>query len=329
MTVVVTGDSSTPELVARWSAGRQMINGYGPTENTIGATLWEIQPAADGAPPIGRPSPGTSAYVLDETLNPVPIGVVGELYLAGVGVVRGYHGRPGLTSERFVACPFVNGARMYRTGDLARWNRDGALEYAGRVDHQVKIRGFRVELGEVEAVAAQHPGVRQVVVVAREASRGTRKLVGYVVADSGGGVQGDALRSFVAQRLPDFMVPATFVVLDALPLSPNGKVDRKALPEPVADGAGAARGPRDAREKVLCGLFADVLERGDVGIDDDFFALGGHSLLITKLGNRVRAELNVELPVWVLFEAPTVARLAQRLAGAGSARPALRPRSAR
>ncbi|MGW4146763.1 amino acid adenylation domain-containing protein, partial [Streptomyces albogriseolus] len=307
--------------------GRRLHNHYGPAEThvTTGTAL-PADPAGWSDPaPVGRPVAGTRVLVLDGALRPVPPGVTGELYLAGAGVARGYLNRPELTAERFVADPYgPPGSRMYRTGDLGRWRADGELEFAGRADHQVKIRGFRVEPGEVEAALAALPGVAHAAVLAREDRPGDKRLVGYVVP-AHDATDPAALRTALARTLPDHMVPAAIVVLDALPLTPNGKLDRAALPAPRTTAA-ARRTPRSPREEILCGLFAEVLGlTGPVHIDDDFFALGGHSLLATRLISRVRSVLGAELPLRELFEAPTVARLAERLDGAEGARPALRP----
>ncbi|MFD0270301.1 amino acid adenylation domain-containing protein, partial [Streptomyces sp. NPDC127106] len=306
--------------------GRRLHNHYGPAETHV---MTGVELPADPGEwpepvPIGGPVDNARLYVLDGFLRPVPPGVVGELYLAGAGVARGYLNRPGLTAERFVADPFgAAGTRMYRTGDLARWNASGVLEFAGRADHQVKIRGFRIEPGEVESVLAAQPGVARAAVLAREDRPGERRLVAYLVAVPGVVPDPGALREALGRVLPAFMVPSSFVVLDALPLTPNGKLDRAALPAPgrVAEGAGV---PRTPQQEILASLFAEVLGLAKVGIHEDFFDLGGHSLLATRLTSRIRTVLGAEIAVRDLFEAPTVAALADALDEAREVRPALR-----
>ncbi|CBG67541.1 putative non-ribosomal peptide synthetase [Streptomyces scabiei 87.22] len=324
--LVVSGDEALPaELVRRFheDSGAVLLNAYGPTEAAVDVTAWAA-PADTETVLIGAPVANTRAYVLDAALAPVAPGAPGELYVEGVQLARGYLDRPGLTAERFVASPYgPPGSRMYRTGDLARWTADGELEYLGRADDQVKLRGFRVELGEIEDAMADHPAVAR----AAAAVHG-QWLVGYVVPAAP--VDVDDLRDRLAARLPEYMVPAQIVTLDVLPLTPNGKLDRKALPAPdLAHTAG--RGPRTPQEEILCGLFAEVLRVPEVSVDDDFFALGGHSLLVTRLASRIRAALDTDLDLSVLFEATTVARLASRLTGDGPRRSGVtaRPRRGR
>ena len=326
-TLLCGTEAVPPEVVARFSAGRRMFNAYGPTEATVNSTLWECPPGHRGTVPIGHPDPQVTAYVLDGALRLCRPGTPGELYVGGAGLARGYHRRPGLTAERFVADPYgPPGARLYRTGDRARWRADGAIEFLGRVDDQVKVRGFRIEPGEIEAVLEAHPGVGRAVVVARD-DAGVRRLVGYVTAAAAGSaVDPPALRAFVAERLPGYMVPAAIVLLDAFPLGPTNKVDRDALPGPDFAALVSAREPVTTDEQTLAALFAEVLGLERVGVDDDFFALGGHSLLAARLVTRIRGALGREVPLRDLFDTPTVAGLAARLPAAGAARSPLLPR---
>ncbi|MGH3918222.1 MAG: amino acid adenylation domain-containing protein, partial [Pseudonocardiaceae bacterium] len=324
-TLIVGGDVCPPELVARWAPGRRMINSYGPTETTVVATWSEPLSAGDGAP-IGTPIANTRVYVLDQALQPVPVGVVGELYIAGVGLARGYLGRPGLTAARFVANPIVGwGSRMYRTGDLVRWGADGQLWFVGRADEQVKIRGYRIEPGEIETVLRTHPEVDRAVVVARCDQPGAPRLVAYLVAAPGRTPSVEQLRALLAQTLPAYLVPAAFVLLDALPLSAHGKLDRRALPAPPTDrDASADRvAPRTGTERVLAQIWADVLGLDAVGVEADFFALGGDSILGVRVLSRIRAVLGADLPVRALFDTRTVARLAELVAAADQTSPAV------
>ncbi|MFG2914397.1 non-ribosomal peptide synthase/polyketide synthase [Kitasatospora sp. NPDC048298] len=329
--LLLGGEALTAEALAAWRRlhpRAEVVQHYGPTEATVHCTEKRIAPGRElppGPVPLGRPIAGARLYVLDDRLRPVPAGVPGELYIAGAGLARGYLERRSLTAERFTADPYgPAGARMYRTGDVVRWTAEGELVFLGRADDQVKIRGFRIELGEVEAALGRLPQVRRAAVVVREDRPGDKRLVGYVVPAEGPRPEPAALRRDLAAGLPEYLVPAAIVVLDALPTTGNGKLDRRALPAPDwSAGATAGRAPRTPREEVLCALFAEVLGVSEVSAEDDFFALGGHSLLATRLVSRVRAVLGAELAIRDLFEAPTVAALATRLDHAGTARPAL------
>jgi amino acid adenylation domain-containing protein len=316
-TITVAGEACSADLVRRWEGKRRFFNLYGPTETTIWATFATC--VDDGATPsIGGPIPNARAYVLSSRLQPVPVGVPGELHIGGVGVARGYLGRPELTAERFVPDPFSGeaGGRLYRTGDLVRYREDEQIEFLGRIDNQVKIRGFRIELGEIESVLGQHAAVKDVVATLREDRPGDTRLVAYVSARDGQGVDAGELRSYLKGKLPEPMVPSAFVFLESLPLSPNGKVDCRALPAP--DG-GAPReaiyvAPTTELEKLVAEIWKEVLGVPGVGIHDNFFDLGGHSLLIMRVHSRLHESLpGCELPVVALFEHPTVASLAARL----------------
>ncbi len=313
-TVSTGGERCSGELAARWSAGRRLLNMYGPTETTIYATGHLCAEGAAEAPPIGRPVAGARAYVLDRRGEPVPVGMPGELCVGGAGLARGYLGEPARTAERFVPDGVSGeaGARLYRTGDRVRWLASGELEFLGRVDEQVKLRGLRIEPGEIEAALLEHPGVRAAAVVVREDAPGRRMLVGYVVA-ANGALSVAEVRDRARRRLPEYMVPGAVVVLEALPLTPAGKLDRRALPAPSGAGDEAYAAPRTPTEEVVAGIFAEVLGAGRVGAHDNFFELGGHSLLATRVVARVAPALGVELPLRVLFEAQTVAGLAERI----------------
>jgi acyl carrier protein len=290
-----------------------------------------LEDTAASSIPVGKPLRNKQVHVLDDRLNPVPVGVIGELYMAGVGLARGYLSQPALTAARFVANPFASGpadgTRMYRTGDLVRWRADGVLEFCGRADDQVKIRGFRVEPGEVEAVLGRHPAVRQCAVLVREDRPGDKRLTAYLVPAGGQELDVADVRGWAAARLPDYLVPPAFVVLPEMPRTSNGKLDRKALPAPEMTASATSRKPRDQREETLCGLYTEILGVPDIGIDDDFFALGGHSLLVTRLISKIRKAFGVEMSIQTVFSARTVAALAEQFATAGPARPALRARA--
>ncbi|MEA2692878.1 MAG: hypothetical protein QOJ16_2265, partial [Acidobacteriota bacterium] len=339
--VILGGEPISPERLASWrrSGGlrAEVVNSYGPTECTDVVAFHRLPPpgeAGSGGPggmPIGRPLPGFRLLTLDRDLQPAPIGVPGQLAVGGVGVGAGYLGRPDLTAAKFVPDPFADapGGRLYWTGDLARTLPGGEIDFLGRVDDQVKVRGFRIELGEIEAALENEPGVRAAAVLAREDRPGDRRLVAYL-ALAAPGVLHD-LRQALGRRLPAYMVPGAFVVLDDLPLSANGKVDRRALANrlPETEPAGAAKlaasEPGSPLEARLAEMWAELLGRERVGVQDDFFALGGHSLLATRLVSRVRRELGVELPLRAVFEAPTVAALAARLGPALPSQPGLVP----
>jgi len=315
------------EWYEREGDAAQLINMYGITETTVHVTfmrldresvereLWSL---------IGRELADLGLYVLDARLEPVPIGVPGELYVAGAGLARGYLNRPGLTAERFVADPYgAAGTRMYQTGDLVRWREDGNLEFLGRVDNQVKIRGYRIELGEIERALQSQEGVAEAVVVSREDEVGEKRLIGYVVPKAGEEINSGSLRRELGQILPEYMVPAAVMVLEAFPLTANGKVNRKALPEPEYEAGVEYRGPRTPQEEILCNLFSEVLKVQRVGLDDDFFELGGHSLLALRLVSRIQKTLGIDVTVDALFESPSVGQLSGRLREATSTRQAL------
>jgi amino acid adenylation domain-containing protein/non-ribosomal peptide synthase protein (TIGR01720 family) len=311
-----------------------LVNSYGLTEAAVDSTWYAAgndgARGADALVPIGRPFDNSRVYVLDRAGRPVPVGVTGELYVGGPGLARGYLGQPALTAGKFVPDPFGGaGGRLYHTGDRARWLPDGNVEFLGRADFQVKIRGFRIEPGEVESVLGEHPAVVGAVVLARTDERGARRLVAYAAVPGGGAAAGE-LRAWLAGRLPDYMVPSAFVLLERFPLSPNGKVDRRALPDPAAGAEDEGYvPPRTLTEEILAGLWADVLGVERVGAQDSFFELGGHSLLVTRVVSRVRQAFGAELPLRAVFEAPTLAGLAARVdalrAGAGEVAPPLVP----
>jgi len=338
--IIVGGDTMLPDALDLWRrtplSSVRLLNAYGPTETTITATAFEIEPGTgEGATslqvPIGRPLPNRAIYILDRHGNPVPIGVRGHLHIGGRGLARGYLNRPDLTAEKFIPDPFraEPGARMYRTGDLARYRADGNIEFFGRVDHQVKIRGFRIELGEIESVLRQHPGVRDAVVLAREEIPGEKRLVAYAIADA----PADDLRRFLKEKLPAFMVPATVVLLDAFPMAPNGKVDRQALPAPDRTRPALEKAfvaPRDKLERQLAQIWGDVLGVQPIGMNDDFFELGGNSLMAVRLFALIEKELQRRLPLAAVFQGATIENLAailrqQPAAGPRSSLVAIRP----
>ncbi len=311
------GEALSPDLLERFFARFKvpLNNLYGPTECAIDTVFWTCRPGDEnGSVPIGRPVANTQLYVLDENLQLLPFGVSGELHIGGAQLARGYLNRPDLTAEKFVPSPFglEPGCRLYKTGDLVRYREDGALEYLGRIDHQVKLRGFRIELGEIESWLLKHPQVREAVAIVREDKPNDKRLVAYVALRPGDVPTTDELRSYIAKGLPEYMVPSAFVVQTALPMTPNGKVDRQALPAPGTENRSCAA-PTNAVEELLAAIWAQVLGTERVGIHDNFFHIGGHSLMATQLISRVRSAFQVELPLRCLFEMPTVAEIARQV----------------
>jgi acyl-coenzyme A synthetase/AMP-(fatty) acid ligase/acyl carrier protein len=318
--VICSGEALSNQLRIRFHERirAELHNLYGPTEASIDVTFWQCEPESPlPFVPIGRPIANTRILILDPYLNPVPLGIPGEIYLGGVGLARGYLGRPDLTAERFIPDRFstVPGERLYRTGDLGRFLDDGAIEYLGRIDHQVKIRGFRIELGEIESVLAGFPGVREVVLLAREDHPGDRRLVAYYVPEPGWGPAAPQLRGYLQSKLPAYMVPAAFVTLESMPLTPNGKVDRRALPVPdmIQEVRRHAERvvPQSPLESLIASICSQVLRVKTIGLHDNFFELGGNSLLATQVVAQVQEILPIEIDLRHLFEAPTVFKLAE------------------
>ncbi|MBE9185299.1 amino acid adenylation domain-containing protein [Microcoleus sp. LEGE 07076] len=316
-TIICAGESCSPDIVKCWASGRRFFNAYGPTEATVWSSLAEIGECKK--PPIGRPIPNTQLYILDENLQPVPVGIPGELYIGGRGLARGYLNRPELTSQRFIANPFSQkaGKRIYKTGDLASYFPDGNIEFLGRTDEQVKIRGYRIELGEIEALLVQHPAVKETVAVAGDDLSGNKRLVAYVVTHQNQTLNRGEMRHFLKQQLPNYMIPNAFVAIDFLPLTPNGKIDRLRLPAPgnltsnSIDKSCIA--PRTPTESTLAQIWATILNTEPVGIDDNFFDLGGDSLLAIRLINEINQQFERELPLSALFLNPTIEGLADSL----------------
>jgi amino acid adenylation domain-containing protein len=315
-TIITAGEKCSRDLVHPWSNCRDFFNAYGPTESTVCASTYLCQEAQMVTPPIGRPIPNFQLYILDSLQQPMPVGVPGELHIGGEGLARGYLGRPELTAENFIPNPFSKegGERIYKTGDLARYLPDGNIEFLGRIDHQVKVRGFRIELGEIELVLEEHPAIRDVVVLAREDIPGDQRLVAYLIEKDKGFLKIGELRNHLRDHLPDYMIPATFLTLEEFPLTPNGKIDRKALPipdhsRPELEGEYVA--PRNEIEEKIAAICVDLLNIDRVGIYDSFFDLGGHSLLATQFISRLEEMFEVEVPLRNIFDKPTVADLAE------------------
>jgi len=294
-----------------------LVNLYGPTEAAIDSVYWACKRGAETIP-IGNPVSNMRAYILDSRLQPVPIGIVGELYLAGKGLARGYVRRPDLTAEKFIPDPLSAqpDGRLYKTGDLARYLEDGSIEYIRRVDHQVKLRGFRIELGEIEAVLAAHVQVHEAVVVVREETSGEQRLIAYLTRETDGAIVTSELRAYLREKLPEYMVPSQYVLLEALPLTSNGKINRRALPAPppIATALEASYiAPRTEVEKTITAIWQDVLQLESVGVSDNFFDLGGHSLFMVKVLSRLRETVNEDLTITDLFRYPSVGTLASYL----------------
>jgi acyl-CoA synthetase (AMP-forming)/AMP-acid ligase II len=317
--IVCSGEALPAELQNRTLQAlpqATLLNLYGPTEAAIEVTWWDCRVDGSSTVPIGRPIGNVSVHVLDGQFGEVPRGVAGELCLGGEGLARGYWGRAGLTAQAFVADPSdANGGRLYRTGDLVRWRADGQIEYLGRIDHQVKVRGFRIELGEVEAQLQQQGGVGEAVVVAQAGAGGGVRLVAYVSARAGEVLDGAALRESLGRELPDYMVPSVIVVLERLPLNANGKVDRKALPAAEWVSGRAHEAPQGEVEEALARIWAEVLGLERVGRHDNFFEVGGHSLMAIRVVARLQGELRADVGVRDVFQHPTLAGMAARLGG--------------
>jgi len=314
-TMIVAGETCSVELIRQWSANRDFFNAYGPTEATVCATIAKCTDS-DEKISIGRAIANTQIYILDEYLQPVPVGVAGELHIGGVGLARGYLNRPELTTEKFIPNPFeeAGGSKLYKTGDLTRYLPDGNVEYLGRIDNQVKIRGFRIELGEIEALLSQHGDVQICCVIAREETPGNKRLVAYVVPQTEVTPTTGELRQFLSNKLPGYMLPTAFVTLESLPLTPNSKVDRRALPDPdLHQELSDYVMPNTEVEKIITGIWQKALEVEKVGIYNNFFELGGHSLLLVQINQQLQEIFGLELSIVDIFNYPNIHSLSQFL----------------
>ena len=317
-TVIAAGEVCPKELVEKWAPGRDFFNGFGPTEATVCISM-QLCDENDPLPPaVGKANDNVTLYILDPHMQPLPIGVPGELHAGGVGLAKGYHNRPELTAERFVPNPFSTDpdAKLYKTGDLCRFRADGTVEFMGRIDNQVKLRGFRIELGEIEAAIRQHPNVHDAVVVINAEVADNKRLIAYLQSADGSEIENDLIRTHLRDRLPEYMIPPVTITLDAYPHLPNGKIDRNALAaRPVSREVLTVEyvAPRDELETELAALCADLLQIEQVGIHDNFFELGGHSLLATQLMARIGSRYEVDLPLRTLFETPSIAPLAEAI----------------
>ncbi|MFB6556464.1 AMP-binding protein, partial [Streptomyces sp. NPDC056405] len=298
--IVVAGEALPGALVERWHqllGDGKVLNEYGPTETTVGTCVFPLTDTFDGVVPIGRPLPNVTMHILDAHLRPVPVGAVGELFVGGAGVARGYAGDSARTASRFLPDPYgPAGSRMYRTGDLARWRTDGAVEFLGRIDDQVKIRGYRIELGEVRAALITQPGITDAAVTVSE---GDQKLIAYIVGEI----------PDLADALPEYMIPSVFVQMDAIPLTANGKLDRRALPDPDDTTTDTYIAPRTPTEERIAAIWTDLLGKS-AGVHDGFFDIGGHSILAVRLVSRLQQDFDLDLPIRVVFERPTIAQIA-------------------
>ncbi|MEM9905080.1 MAG: amino acid adenylation domain-containing protein, partial [Cyanobacteria bacterium P01_D01_bin.44] len=318
-TIIVAGETCTTELIAKWSKDRRFFNAYGPTESTVCATVYECTDTGQKAP-IGRPIANTQIYLLDAEGLPVPIGVPGELHIGGDSLARGYLNRPELTAEKFIDNPFScendPRSRLYKTGDLCCYLPDGNVQFLGRIDHQVKVRGFRIELEEIESTLLQHPVINEALVIAREDSPGDQRIVAYLTFDPAQTVTINQLQTFLKGKLPHYMMPSAFVMLDSIPLTPNGKVDRGALPQPESRPKleEAYVMPQTEVEKILATVWQEMLQVEKVGINDNFFSMGGHSLLLIKIQAKLSEIFEKELSIIEFFKYPTIKELAQYIA---------------
>ena len=315
-TIIAAGEACTPDLVAKWAKNHQFINAYGPTETTVCASMYQCDPIEVNPPPIGKPILNTKLYIFDQNQQPLPIGIPGELYISGISLARGYLNQPETTKEKFILNRFNLSERLYRTGDLVKYKMDGNIEFLGRVDQQVKLRGFRIELGEIESVIAGNFNIKECVVTLKEGKNGEKRIVAYIIPAQNQSITSIELKDFLRNSLPDYMIPSSFVFLETFPISPSGKVDRNALPEPEFDRANLASdyiSPRDEQETRLCQICSELLHIQNVGINDNFFELGGHSLLATQFISRIRDDFKVEISVRSLFENPTVSGISQQI----------------
>ena len=315
-TIIVAGEKCSSELTKKWAKNRKFINAYGPTETTVCASMFFCDPNCQISPPIGKAIDNFKLYILDRNLNPVPVGIPGELYIAGVGLSRGYHNKPDLTAEKFIPNPFSDeiGSRMYATGDLVKYLNNGNIQFIGRIDSQVKLRGFRIEIGEIVSVISRYPTINEVIVIVREDKPGIKQLVAYFTTNSESKLDIGQLRSFIRKELPDYMVPTAYVTLEKFPLTLNKKIDYRALPKPTSiDKVNKTKfvEPRNETEKIIAEIGKELLDIEQMGIYDNFFELGGHSLLATQFISKLKSAFNKEISLKVLFEKPTIAELAE------------------